>query len=161
MSPSTLLLPPSVEFDNEEDDDAIAVRMLLNDMDMTPEDALMFVNPEEEPLDGVGDDLLIPTPEELAPLYYGDEENLLYPMAYEPASGGSSSNNSLMFPVPYEAAAALGSSGSDGSTSTGAGAGTTPRVQPSTANVVNEIFFLRHDERLPPLQTADASHLEW
>lgn len=89
MSPSALLPPPSVEFDNEKDDDAVAVRMLLNDMDMTPEDALKFVNPEEEPLDGVGDDLLIPTPEELAPFYYGDEENMLYPMASEPASGGS------------------------------------------------------------------------
>ena len=115
MSPSTLLPLPSVEFDNEEDDDAIAVRMQINDMDMTPEDALMFVNTEEEPLDLVGDNLLIPTPEELAPFYYGDEENMLFPMAYEPTSGGSG-NNSLMFPVPYEAAAELGSSGSDGST---------------------------------------------
>ncbi|KAL6876324.1 hypothetical protein ACP4OV_012896 [Aristida adscensionis] len=42
--------PPTAEFEDEEDDDAVAVRVLIQDMKTAPEDALVYHKPADEPV---------------------------------------------------------------------------------------------------------------
>ncbi|XP_062178398.1 WRKY transcription factor 22-like [Phragmites australis] len=100
LSPITPLRSPSVEYEDEEDVDSAAVRLLLEHVEMTAADgSLLFLNPDEPgPGQGDGD---------------GSQEVMLFPKTDEPAPGvgnGGDCKDTMMFPKPDELPPTTGSS---------------------------------------------------
>ncbi|KAK3132984.1 hypothetical protein QOZ80_6AG0530450 [Eleusine coracana subsp. coracana] len=118
LSPATPLRSPSVgvEYEDEEDDDTLAIRLLLEDTEMVThqDDALLFLEHDEpaQPVvvqgSGAGCDvgaMLLPKPEELAPS--GCDDAMLFPNneADEPGTcpvGGGGAEDVMLLPKPGE-----------------------------------------------------------